>query len=125
VYRYNFDDVILGQALEDESGAYDHVFSISTGPSTSVNVRRVTPRNAPPVINAVFNARNFWDGRAQRVFNGVNPFGAGDPNSGLLQVDSANPGSVKGVLFRLSNSSLASQAVGPPGSDTEMSATGR
>ena len=125
VYRYTFNDVVLGQALENETEVYDDVFSVSTGPTTSVNVRRVTPRNAPPVINAVFNARNFWDGRAQNVFNGVNPFGAGNPNSGLLQVDSANPGSVKGVLFRLSNSSLASQAVGPPGSDTEMSATGR
>ena len=125
VYRYTFNDVVLGQGLENETEVYDDVFSVSTGPTTSVNVRRVTPRNAPPVINAVFNARNFWDGRAQSIFNGVNPFGAGDPNSGLLQVDSANPGSVKGVLFRLSNSSLASQAVGPPGSDTEMSATGR
>jgi cytochrome c peroxidase len=125
VYRYDFVDVVMGQALENESWAYDNVFDVSTGPTTSVNVRRVTPRNAPPVINAVFNARNFWDGRAQSVFNGVNPFGLGDPNTGLLQVDSAHPGSVKGVLFRLSNSSLASQAVGPPGSDVEMSAAGR
>ena len=28
-------------------------------------------RNTPSVINAVFNFRNFWDGRAQNDFNGV------------------------------------------------------
>ena len=30
------------------------------------NVRRVEPRNTPSVFNAVFNHRNFWDGRAAR-----------------------------------------------------------
>src|SRR4051795_2361451 len=40
----------------------------------SANVRRSTGRNTPSVINAVFNFRNFWDGRAQNDFNGVNPF---------------------------------------------------
>jgi len=77
------------------------------------------------VINAVFNYRNFWDGRAQGTFNGVNPFGAGDPNATLLQVDPNNPNATIEVKLRLSNSSLASQAVGPPGSDVEMSASGR
>jgi len=33
-----------------------------------VNTRRVEPRNTPTVINAVFNLRNFWDGRAQDRF---------------------------------------------------------
>src|SRR5581483_84685 len=28
-----------------------------------LDVRQVTPRNTPSVINAVFNVRNFWDGR--------------------------------------------------------------
>ena len=27
------------------------------------------------MINAIFNFRNFWDGRANNVFNGVDPFG--------------------------------------------------
>ena len=45
------------------------------------NVRRVEPRNTPTMINAVFNHRNFWDMRAQNVFNGVNPFGDRDPNA--------------------------------------------
>ena len=43
-----------------------------------VETRRVEPRNTPTVINAVFNFRNFWDGRANNVFNGVTPFGPHD-----------------------------------------------
>ncbi|MCU1221279.1 MAG: Di-heme cytochrome c peroxidase [Candidatus Angelobacter sp.] len=125
VFRFNFNDVVLGQAAENETGVADSVWSISDGNGGSINVRRSTPRNAPPVINAVFNYRNFWDGRAQRTFNGVNPFGAGDPSAHLLQVDPNNPNATIDVTLRLSNSSLASQAVGPPGSDVEMSATGR
>ncbi len=65
VFRFNFNDVVLGQASEDETSVIDPVWSISDGNGGSVNVRRSTPRNAPPVINAVFNYRNFWDGRAQ------------------------------------------------------------
>jgi cytochrome c peroxidase len=125
VFRFNFNDVVLGQAAENESGVADPVWSIDDGNGGTVNVRRSTPRNAPPVINAVFNYRNFWDGRAQRTFNGVNPFGAGDPSAHLLQVDPSNPNATIEVTFRLSNSALASQAVGPPGSDVEMSASGR
>ncbi|HEV7552710.1 MAG TPA: cytochrome c peroxidase [Candidatus Angelobacter sp.] len=125
VFRFNFNDVVLGQAAENETSVADSVWSISDGNGGSINVRRSTPRNAPPVINAVFNYRNFWDGRAQRTFNGVNPFGAGDPSAHLLQVDPNNPNATVDVTLRLSNSSLASQAVGPPGSDVEMSATGR
>jgi cytochrome c peroxidase len=125
VFRFNFNDVVLGQAAENETSVADSVWSISDGNGGTVNVRRSTPRNAPPVINAVFNYRNFWDGRAQRTFNGVNPFGAGDPSAHILQVDPNNPNATVDVTLRLSNSSLASQAVGPPGSDVEMSATGR
>jgi cytochrome c peroxidase len=124
VFRFNFNDVVLGQGAEDETGVADSVWSISNGDGM-VNVRRSTPRNAPPVINAVFNYRNFWDGRAQNTFNGVNPFGTGDPGAHLLQTDPSNSSATIEVTLRLSNSSLASQAVGPPGSDVEMSATGR
>lgn len=124
MYRNNFNDVILGQGAEDETPIPDEVFHILAG-SNSINSRRVTPRNAPSVINAVFNYRNFWDGRAQSGFNGVNPFGAGDPNAFLLQADGSAPNGFSQTKLLLSNSSLASQAVGPPGSDTEMSATGR
>src|SRR5215472_4595370 len=125
VFRFNFNDVVLSQAAEDETSVVDPTFSTADGNGGSINVRRSTPRNAPSVINAVFNYRNFWDGRAQNIFNGVNPFGAGDPSAHLLQVDGSAPHGISEALLRLTNSALASQAVGPPGSDVEMSATGR
>jgi cytochrome c peroxidase len=87
------------------------------------NVRRVEPRNTPTMINAVFNHRNFWDMRAQNLFNGVNPFGDRDPNAFLYRAD--NPMSPQRVSVLLENSSLASQAVGPPTNRFEMSADGR
>jgi len=77
--------------------------------------RRVTGRNAPTVIGAVFNRDNFWDGRANHDFNGNDPFGA-TGNAGDFPVP---PGDLIG------NSSLASQADGPPNNPTEMSCAGR
>jgi cytochrome c peroxidase len=124
-YLNTFNDVVIGLGTEDITPNDDPVWHISDPSGVPMNVRRSTPRNAPPVINAVFNYRNFWDGRAQNIFNGVDPFGNGDPNATLLQTDSVDPNVVHNVQFRLSNSSLASQSVGPPGSDVEMSATGR
>jgi len=74
--------------------------------------RRVTGRNAPSVIGAVFMRDNFWDGRANGRFNGKNPFG----NTG---------NNTEGALVNVTNASLASQAVGPPNNDVEMSCAGR
>ncbi|MBS1173712.1 MAG: Methylamine utilization protein mauG, partial [Proteobacteria bacterium] len=82
-------------------------------------VRKVEPRNTPTTINAVFNFRNFWDGRASNVFNGVSPFGPRDPDARVLQANA--DGSLSWVKVALENASLASQAVGPPLSDFEMS----
>jgi len=87
------------------------------------NTRRVEPRNTPSVINAVLNFRNFWDGRAQNDFNGVNPFGARDPDAYVYKKDAS--GKLVKTKISLSNSSLASQAVGPVLSFEEMSAKGR
>ena len=86
------------------------------------NIRRVEPRNTPTVINAVFNGDNFWEGRASMIFNGVNPFGFRDRTSTLKK--NAN-GTLTDVSVRIPFSSLASQAVGPPVSDFEMSFIGR
>jgi cytochrome c peroxidase len=88
-----------------------------------INTRRVTGRNAPSAINAVFNFRNFWDGRASNEFNGVNPFGARDPNKPAIYRTINGKLTEQSVLIPFS--SLASQAVGPPGSDFEMSCAGR
>lgn len=89
----------------------------------SVNTRRVEPRNTPSMINAVFNHRQFWDGRAENVFNGVNHMGQRDPNAKLFRAD--DPKEPVEVRVELVNSSLASQAVAPIVSDLEMAAPGR
>ena len=88
-----------------------------------VNTRRVEPRNTPTVINAVYNHRNFWDGRAQNEFNGVNMWGDRDEHAFVYRRKA--DGGLEKVRVRLENSSLASQAVGPPLSAFEMSADGR
>src|SRR5262249_3361242 len=64
---------------EKVTNLVDALFSISNN-----IVRRVEPRNTPTMINAAYFFRSFWDGRANNVFNGVNPFGPRDPNAGVL-----------------------------------------
>ncbi|MFC5512872.1 cytochrome-c peroxidase [Massilia jejuensis] len=88
----------------------------------NINTRRVEPRNTPSVINAVFNFRNFWDGRANNVFNGGDPFGL--RNTAPL-IWKREAGLLRQVKVALPSSSLASQGSGPPLSGTEMSCTGR
>ncbi|MCK9604891.1 MAG: cytochrome-c peroxidase [Methylomonas sp.] len=85
----------------------------------AIGTRKVPPRNAPSVINAVFNYRNFWDGRANNVFNGNNPWGDRDPDAGVWI--STNRTTVKKQRLHLINSSLASVATAPPLNDSEMS----
>lgn len=87
-----------------------------------VHVRQVTTRNASSVINAVYNVRNFWDGRASNVFTGTTPFG--DSDSGLHALAYRN-GNLQREAVRIENASLASQAVGPILSSVEMSWAGR
>jgi cytochrome c peroxidase len=104
----------------------DPVFSFPdpSDPSKRINTRRVTGRNTPSVVDAVFNFRNFWDGRAQNVCNGANPFGARDGQTHLMVTDDS--GAVLGpALVNMKNSALCSQALGPILSSTEMSADDR
>ena len=91
-------------------------------PFADAIVRNVEPRNTPSVINAVLNHRNFWDGRGRNEFNGINPLGSLQPGK-IAKVPSMNR--VVLVQTRISNSSGASQAVGPPLSGLEMSFIGR
>ena len=105
-----FDDCTLQSDPTFHVGAFD--------------TRRVTARNSPTVINAVMNVRNFWDGRANNIFNGATPFGNRDPDAGIWTT--TVPGGVASkVRLALADASAASQAVGPPGSDFEMSCGGR
>jgi cytochrome c peroxidase len=121
-----FEGVNPGRDVDSGTIIRDQMFS-----RDGRNVRQVEPRTAPTVINAVFNFTQFWDGRANHFFNGVNPFGVMDVeahvwinNGGVLQPLNltANPTENE---YLLDNASLASQAVGPPLSDLEMSWRGR
>ncbi|MCP9442297.1 MAG: hypothetical protein NNA20_06860 [Nitrospira sp.] len=87
-----------------------------------IKTRRVEPRNTPTVINAVFNHRQFWDGRAENVFNGVNHLGDRDPDARVL---ASAGGTLVPVKVRLINSSLASQALSPILNELEMAEPGR
>ncbi len=83
------------------------------------NTRQVQNRQAPSVINAVFNFRNFWDGHANNIFNGVSAFGPRDKEARIWLLR-AN-GALSQVPFRLENASLASQAVITANNPQEMS----
>ncbi|MFZ2447064.1 MAG: cytochrome c peroxidase [Syntrophobacteraceae bacterium] len=88
------------------------------------NVRQCTGRNAPSSVNAVYNLRNFYDGRASNNFNGVTPSGTigGAQNAFVYKIINGVP---HWVSVSIPNASTASQAVGPPLSAVEMSAAGR
>jgi len=119
VHNATFNDIIPGVARDNITPVADpNGFSV-----TGVNVRRVTGRNTPSVVNAVFNVRNFWDGRANNIFNGRNPFGLADAGARVLVMNDL--GECVQTAVALDNASLASQAVGPPNNGTEMSANGR
>ncbi|MEH2193378.1 MAG: cytochrome c peroxidase [Nostoc sp.] len=119
VFNTKFLSITSGNPQDNVTQLNDPVFNVG-----GVKTRRVEPRNTPTTVNAVYNFRNFWDGRAQNYFNGVNPFGKRDPNAKLYKVPIPlfPP---QEVSIQLKNSSLASQAVGPPLSSFEMSADGR
>ena len=85
--------------------------------------RKVEPRNTPTTINAIFQFRSFWDGRANNHFNGVNPFGRRDTSARVLVRQ--GDGSILPEIMDLENAALASQAVGPTLSDFEMSCANR
>ncbi len=130
---YSTDDVVGSQGVFDANYVRpkqsrfdkctqqpDGIFQVN-----GINVRRSTGRNAPTVINAVFNLRNFWDGRANFVFNGFSPFGNRDPDAGIFVTTPDKPATAAKVRLALNDASAASQAVGPPGSPVEMSCGGR
>ena len=117
VIKRDFIAIVEGNAVDKGVTIPDAVFNIG-----GVNSRQVTGRNSPTMINAVFNDRQFWDGRANRYFNGVNPFGDTDPNARVWR---ANGAIAEKVSILIDNGSLASQASGPPNNDVEMSWNGR
>ena len=126
VFKEQFSAVVVGQRAEARQLTWDAIFNVGSDVT-----RQVTPRNTPSIINAVFNLRNFWDGRAQTIFNGVNPWGKRDGsarvyrNVSTISLLGGTSSKVTPVSVEIDNASLASQASGPPLSTAEMSATGR
>lgn len=122
-----FQRATLGNSVEQGTIKPDPDFSVH-----GTNLRTVTSRNSPSVINAVFNHRNNWDGRASYTFNGVNQYGKFDPDARVLRASFSYRSSRDALLDRLSgsrdravqtlsrvtvsldNASLASQAAAPP-----------
>jgi len=117
VVKRDFLAVTSRRFLDNGEVVHDDKFDLG-----GLNARQVTGRNSPTVINAAFLERQFWDGRAQRVFNGVNIHGDRDPSARVWYAQglSAMP-----VRIAIENASLASQAVGPPHDGIEMSWSGR
>ncbi len=113
-------------SVETTTAVIDPVFSYpsESDPTQRINTRRVTGRNTPSAVDAVFNFRNFWDGRAQNVCNGANPFGTRDKTNHLLVVDPVD-GKLGPTQVNMVNSALCSQSLGPILSSTEMSADNR
>lgn len=126
VNRTQLIGITPGEALEA-----GRVLRDSTFHNQGRNVRQSTGRNSPSVINAVFNFSNFHDGRAHHFFNGNDPFGPLNTearvyvNTGNGLAAQSLTGNLQTNPFALDNASLASQAVGPPLSDVEMSWVGR
>jgi cytochrome c peroxidase len=106
-----------GTNYDECSRAVGNIFHVN-----GIGTRNVEPRNTPTTINSAYNFRNFWDGRANNVFNGVSPFGLRDSGAGVF-INTVN--GLSKQKLKLRNASLASQAVGPVGSDFEMACRGR
>ena len=107
-----------GDAHDACESLSDDIFHID-----ALNTRQNTKRNTPTIINAAFNFRNFWDGRANNLFNGQSAFGRRDPNAGVWISQNSKTAKKKHIL--LQNAALASQAVAPPMDMIEMSCQDR
>jgi len=117
---------IEGKVRRDEC---DIVPSAVFHNSSYETVRNVEPRNTPTILNSSLNFDNFWDGRAKWTFNNEvigrrveSPIYVGStPGS-----SETNPVAMKDISDSDAHpGSDASQAVGPPRSDFEMSCAGR
>src|ERR1041385_4776938 len=116
-FTRTFTDVVPGNSVDAGFSVFDPTFNLN-----GVSTRRVTGRNTPSIIDAVFNVRNFWDGRANNTFSVFTPFGNSDPNNNVVvEVN----GKLQSIKVLVQNASLASQSVGPPNNPTEMASAGR
>ncbi|HEX6883920.1 MAG TPA: cytochrome c peroxidase [Planctomycetota bacterium] len=119
VLRTVFSGLDAGSAVDLGQDQDDGLFEVAGADTT-----RVTGRDAPTAIGAIFFHRLFWDGRANHFFNGRNIWGNADPSAPKV-LEQLGDGSLGEVAVLLDNAAAASQAVGPPLSDVEMSWAGR
>ncbi|MDG3004377.1 cytochrome c peroxidase [Paludisphaera mucosa] len=89
------------------------------------DLRQITNRNAPTVVNATFADRLFHDGRAESTFNGFSIFGDDDGREVVHKRTRDLPARLIPVRIAVSHAALASQAVGPVVNEVEMSYAGR
>lgn len=125
---FNSNDVVSSQGVFNGSfrgsPTTDSVDTCERTPEsifhvTGIGTRKVAGRNSPSAINSALNFRNFWDGRANNSFNGVDPFGLRNGAATVLTGTGAR------VRVDLRNASLASQGDGPAVNDIEMICNGR
>ncbi len=109
-----FDGIQPGVATDLGTPLSDAVFN-----ANGTTVRAVEHRNTPSVINAVFNFANFWDGRANPLFNGRTSFGNQESVSTVFVNDPAT--GVFTQRISIDTASLASQAIAPATNQIEMS----
>ena len=119
VFRTNFQGVDAENPIDFGTDQDDPLFQVG-----DTDTLLVTGRDAPTTIGAIFFHRIFWDGRANHFFNGRNIWGNADPNRPPV-LEMLADGSLGEISILLNNAAAASQAIGPPLSDVEMSWGGR
>ena len=119
VFKTSFSGIDTQTAVDLGADQDDSLFQVG-----GTDTLQATGRDAPTTIGAIFFHRIFWDGRANHFFNGRNIWGNADPNRPPV-LEMLADGSLGELSILLDNAAAASQAVGPPLSDVEMSWGGR
>lgn len=119
VFKTTFQGVDTVDPLDLGQDQDDALFQVA-----GADTLQTTGRDAPTTIGAIFFHRIFWDGRANHFFNGRNIWGNSDPSRPPV-LEELPDGSLGEISILLNNAAAASQAVGPPLSDVEMSWGGR
>jgi cytochrome c peroxidase len=119
VFKADFDGIDPFSAVDLGTDQPDGTFQVG-----GINALQATGRDAPTALGTVFFHRIFWDGRANHRFNGRNIWGDTDPSEPKV-LEMLGDGSLGEIAILLDNAAAASQAIGPPLSDVEMSWNGR
>jgi len=119
MFRTQFQGVDTSAAADSGLDQDDGLYQVN-----GTDTLQVTGRDAPTTIGAIFFHRLFWDGRANHFFNGTGIWGNADPGRPPV-LEMLADGSLGQIQVLLDNAAAASQAVGPPLSDVEMSWAGR